>query len=125
MNATYLARQAYAPGQAPLRSARSAELSVFAEVTARLNAALVAGFPALVAAIHDNRRLWTRIAADVSDDGNGLDPDLRARIFWLAEFTDHHSRRVLAGEAGAEPLIEINTAMIRGLGGRAAARVPS
>lgn len=125
MNPSLQARAAYAPGQSPLRSARSAELHIFGEVTARLNAALDAGFPARAAALHDNRRLWSRLAADVADDGNGLPPALRAQIFYLAEFTEHHSRRVLQGQAGIEPLIEINTAVMRGLGGAPVARVPS
>lgn len=127
VNAIQQARQAYAPGNAHLRSARSAELQVFAEVTARLNAAatgIVA--PATTAgAIHDNRRLWTRIAADVADDGNGLPQALRAQIFFLAEFTQQHSRRVLRGEADLQALIDINTAMMRGLDGQPAPRVIS
>lgn len=125
MNPSLQARAAYAPGQSHLRSARSAELHVFGEVTARLNAAVDASFPARAAALHDNRRLWSRLAADVAEDGNGLPPELRARIFYLAEFTEHHSRLVLRGEAGLEPLIEINSAVMRGLGGAPAVRVPS
>ena len=126
MNPSLQARAAYAPGQSQLRSARSAELQVFGDVTARLNAAAHAdSFPAKVSALHDNRRLWSRLAADIADDGNGLPQELRARIFYLAEFTEFHSRRVLQGEADLQPLIEINTAMMRGLGGTPAARVAS
>lgn len=118
MNATQQARQAYGPAHAHLRSGRSAELQIISEVTARLKSAEHAGFAVLAAAIHDNRRLWSRIAADVAEEGNGLPVRLRAQIFYLAEFTEHHSRRVLRREAEVAPLIDINSAMIRGLGGQ-------
>ena len=47
--------------------------------------------------------------------GAALPDDLRARIFYLAEFTDQHTRKVLNGRDTAGPLIEINTAIMRGL----------
>lgn len=119
MNVMEQARHAYAGAQAPTRTPRQAEHQVLSTVTARLAAAAQApgDFHRTAAALHDNRRFWTRIAADVADKDNGLPPDLRARLFYLAEFTDHHSRRILAGEAELQPLIDINTAVMRGLAG--------
>jgi flagellar protein FlaF len=75
-------------------------------------------FPDLVAALHDNRRLWTILAVEVADEANALPRDLRARIFYLAEFIAQHTPKVLTREAGAEALIEINTAIMRGLRGQ-------
>lgn len=124
MNPAFQARQAYAPGHSPLRSARSAELDIISQITARLGAAADAPFPVLAAAIHDNRRLWSRFAAAVADDSNGLPGPLRAQIFYLAEFTELHSRRVLSGEAHVSALIDINSAVMRGLGGQATLCVP-
>lgn len=124
MNAIEQARQAYAPARSPLRTGRSAEHQVLSTVTARLRAAMLEAplnFPNLVSALHDNRRVWTRLAADVADEGNGLPRDLRAQIFYLAEFTDIHSGRVLRGEADAQALIDINVSVMRGLGGHPAA----
>jgi flagellar biosynthesis activator protein FlaF len=121
VNATQQALAAYAAGPASVRSGRSTEHQVFADVTARLSSAAAAGpgaFGRLAAALHDNRRLWTRLAADVADDGNGLPRNLRAQIFYLAEFTDHHSRRILRGEGAADALIDINLAVMRGLAGQ-------
>lgn len=123
MNPAFQARQAYAPGISPLRSARSAELEVVSRITARLGAATGAPFPVLAAALHENRRMWSRFAAAVADDGNGLPAVLRAQIFYLAEFTESHSRKVLAGEGDIAPLVDINAAVMRGLGGQAVARV--
>ena len=127
MNATHQARLAYGAAHSPLRSGRSAEHQVFSDVTSRLRATSAAGpsgFARLVEALHDNRRLWTRLAADVSDNGNALPRLLRAQIFYLAEFTDAHSRKVIKGEADVEALIDINLAVMRGLSGQTGASVP-
>ena len=124
MNALNLAQKAYATAETPIRTPRSIEYEAFARITHRLNAAAGKGrqaFAQLAEAIHANRQLWTMLATDVADTGNGLPQDLRARIFYLAEFTNHHSHLVLSGEADPAPLIEINTAIMRGLRNRAVA----
>ena len=51
---------------------------------------------------------------------DGLPALLRARLFWLYEFTASHSRAVLEGKAEATVLVEINTAVMRGLRGEGA-----
>jgi flagellar protein FlaF len=112
------ARTAYAPAAAPIRTPRSTEYELFARITHRLRKTEGGTFAALAAALHENRRLWTILAADVASDGNRLPGALRAQIFYLAEFTRQHSDKVLAGEAGTDPLIEINTAIMKGLRGR-------
>lgn len=119
MYATTLAKTAYAnPGQ-PVRTARGTEFELFARITRRLKQAAGGGsadFPALAAAIYDNRKLWTVLASDVADPENALPENLRARLFYLHEFTQAQSRKVLSGEASADILVEINTAIMRGLG---------
>lgn len=111
-----MAQRAYAPTTAPTRSNRSIEYEVIARVTHRLKKAIETGqFVKLVEALNENRKLWRALAIDVSDDDNGLPSDLRARIFYLAEFTDHHTSEVLSKRANAVPLLEINTAILRGL----------
>jgi len=121
VNAIHQARVAYGAAHSPSRTGRSAEHQVFSDVTSRLRAASdagPAGFGRLVEALHDNRRLWTRLAADVADNGNTLPRLLRAQIFYLAEFTDAHSRKVIKGDADAAALIDINLAVMRGLSGQ-------
>jgi flagellar biosynthesis activator protein FlaF len=117
LNASEQARLAYAPAISSLRSGRAAELQIMTQSTARLRAAAekAGNFPRLAQAIHENRQLWTRLAADVADTENGLPCDLRAQIFYLAEFTHAHSSRVLRGQADVTALIDINTAVMRGL----------
>ena len=121
MNVIEQARQAYAPANSPLRTDRSTELQIFSQITSRLRLAATAtppDFARLATALHENRRLWTLLAADVADADNSLSQDLRAQIFYLAEFTAYHSRKVLKGEATVEALLDINLAIMRGLGGQ-------
>lgn len=116
MNAIELARQAYAPSPQTLRTPRSIEAQLFSEITRRLSRAKD-DHPALVAAVHDNRQIWVTLAIDVADPDNALPQPLRAQIYYLAEFTEQHSQKFLRGEASVDALIEINTAILKGLRG--------
>ena len=118
MTAQSLAQRAYGETASPTRTARGTEYDVMARVTHRLIASAKKGrrgFADLSHAIHDNRQMWTILAADVADQANPLPQDLRAKIFYLAEFTQVHSRKVLRREATVAPLIEVNSAVMRGL----------
>ncbi|MEJ1991003.1 MAG: flagellar biosynthesis regulator FlaF [Maritimibacter sp.] len=118
MNALNMAKTAYATNKAPIRTPRGTEYEAFVRVTQRLKAAADKGdmgFADLAQALHLNRRLWTILASDVADKDNTLPQELRARIFYLAEFTTQHSRKVLKGEDTVLPLLEINMAVMRGL----------
>jgi len=120
MNALQLARTAYSTSRPSIRTYRSTEYDVFARITQNIKSASDAakpGFSALVAALHENRKLWRILALDVVDNDNALPDQLRARILYLAEFTDLHTSRILAHEADASALIEINTTIMRGLRG--------
>ena len=109
------------PSGKPLtRSLRSVEYDLIAQVTQRLRAAWDnrgRDFPSLVRALADNQQLWSTLAADVATPGNSLPAALRARLFYLYEFTNHHSRAVMDDRASVEVLIDINTAVMRGLRG--------
>ncbi len=118
MNASFQAQQAYASAASPLRTSRSAEYQAFSEIIRRLGRVSDADatrFAEVASAIHDNRALWTILASDVASTDNALPDTLRAQIFYLAEFTDTHSRKVLRGEESVQALIDINTAVMRGL----------
>lgn len=115
-----MAARAYSGNSAPIRTPRGAEYEVFARVTHGLTSAIrdqKPGLAAMAEALHENQRLWTVLAADVVEPGNGLPEALRGRLFYLAEFTRQHSRKVLSGAARADILVEINTAVMRGLRG--------
>ena len=116
MNAYNLAQRAYAPANAPTRTARSAEYEVIARISHRIKSAIQRDdFPALAEAMYENNKLWTALAMDVIDDNNLLPDELRARIVYLADFSRQHSRKVLRKEETAIPLLEINAAILRGL----------
>ncbi|MGC1497586.1 MAG: flagellar biosynthesis regulator FlaF [Sulfitobacter sp.] len=111
-----MAQRAYAPTSAPTRSPRSIEYDVIARITYRLKSAIMKDkLPQLLEALHENRKLWRTLAIDVADVDNSLPKNLRARIFYLAEFTDHHTNEVIRKKTSAVPLLEINTAILRGL----------
>jgi flagellar biosynthesis activator protein FlaF len=112
------ARTAYAA--APVRSARGAEYAVFALVTKRLAAIDQSdrtAFPRLAEAVTDNQRLWATLAEDLMSDGNRLPLALRGQLLSLAEFVRRHSLAVLGGKGAVDVLVDINTAIMKGLRG--------
>ena len=121
MNVAARARTTYGVHAATLKTPRDLEYDILARITAALSAASRSdkpdAWPALVAALHENRSLWTAFAADLAHPDNGFSPDLRGRLFSLAAFTMKHTDRILDGQADASALIEINTAILRGLRG--------
>ncbi len=124
MSTHSLAQNAYGRSSATVRAPRSIEYDLFARTTHRLShcfADRVANFPAFAAALNENNRLWRTLAVDLSDAGNALPGELRARLFYLYEFTAVHSRKLLKGEGSVDVLVEINTAVMRGLRGQGGA----
>ncbi len=118
MNALDRAKKAYASPETPTRTPRGTEYDAFARITHRLKSAGSAGgrdFAALARALQDNRNLWSVMAADVADRDNGLPLALKQKIYDLANFANRHTSRVLAGVATADALVDINTAIMRGL----------
>ena len=114
------AHKTYARPEAPMRSARSIEYDILARTTKALTAAARrAGedYAGLATALHDNQCLWSTFAADVAEDDNGLPEALRARLFYLFEFTVIYSRTILEGRGSVDVLVDINTAVMRGLRG--------
>jgi len=118
VNALNQARRAYAAVATPVRTPRSTEFEAVARITQKMQLAAdkgPGGFAALAEALHDNKKLWDIFAIDVADRKNALSPELRARIFYLAQFTHAHTRQVLARKADVAPLLDINKAILRGL----------
>ncbi len=123
MNTSALAHAAYSATTAPTRTDRNTEYDVFARVTRKLKqASPEKSYSEFVAALHENRQLWTLLAVDVADANNALPQPLRAQIFYLAEFTMQQTSKIMAGDATKETLIEINTNIMRGLSQQGAAK---
>jgi flagellar biosynthesis activator protein FlaF len=120
MHASALAQTAYGPKAVSTQSPRETEYQTFVRITGALATAHANGRVVEIAkALHDNNRLWTTLAADAASDGNQLPVSLRARIVNLAQFSLTHSMKVLRMEADAQPLIEINQTVMKGLRGQA------
>jgi flagellar biosynthesis activator protein FlaF len=122
---TFHSAISYAQREAPTRSLRSVEYDLLAQVTQRLRSAWTnraTDFPGLVRALADNTQLWSTLASDVALPGNSLPAVLRARLFYLYEFTVQHSRQVMDDKASVEVLADINMAVMRGLRGDGGAK---
>ncbi|WP_226551495.1 MULTISPECIES: flagellar biosynthesis regulator FlaF [Celeribacter] len=118
MNALQMARTAYSNTAAPIRTPRGTEYEAIARITHRLREAAKdkkLSYSAYVKALYDNRRLWTLLATNVAEKDNQLPKELRAQIFYLAQFTAKHTSDILSKRADETALIDINTAIMRGL----------
>ena len=118
MNALLKAKSAYAAAKAPTRTARNTEYEILARITRRMIAAHnkgADGFNDLASAVSDNRRLWMLFTSDLAKSGNKLPSELKASLLELGQFTRVHTSKVLARKASVEPLVDINTAIMRGL----------
>lgn len=118
MNSAALAQSAYARATAIAPTERTSEYRAFADITRRLSELSDReneSFPMVADALYRNNRLWSVLLQDVASPTNKLPSDLRAGIFYLAEYSRIHSARVLRKEATVTVLIEINTAVMRGL----------
>ncbi|MGH1576807.1 flagellar biosynthesis regulator FlaF [Planktotalea sp.] len=99
------------------RNAKDLEYDLILGVTRELSKQ-DSDFPSRVKILNKNERLWIGIATQVADQNNQLEPALRARLFYMAEFVIQQTGKILSGEAGSETLVEMNVAVLRGLKGK-------
>ena len=121
MSLTQRAHATYSTATAPIRTNRSIEYEVISKTSHRLrNAAKERdkNFSEFAEALSENRQLWTLLATDVAKSENSLPKELKARLFWLAEFTEAESRKLLRSSGDVDILIEINAAVLHGLRGQ-------
>lgn len=123
MTTSALARNAYHQSARSTASPRAVERQLLSKLT---TAVVVAQKnrsedpAAFVRALGKNLEFWTVIATDVASESNQLPNELRSQLFYLFEFTRHHTQKLMADDAhalDAEPLIDINQNIIRGLQG--------
>ena len=116
------AHSTYGLNTKTLKTPRDIEYDVIARITGRLQAHLPhergRTSPGLVSALNDNRRLWTAFATDLASADNAFPHDLKARLFFLAEFTLRHTGLVLRFFLNDDAPTEINTSVMRGLRGQ-------
>lgn len=121
MTALAYAPSAYDQLGLGLKLPRTQEYDVIARITSRIKSAqagLPNGFPTLVAALAENRKLWVELATDVALPENPLPLALKVQILNLAQFTLQHTAKVLNGLGTPDPLIDVNLAIMKGLSGK-------
>jgi flagellar protein FlaF len=114
--------RAYQQATARAESPRELEYRLFGQVTRALMAAAELDPSYLrgrVDALDWNRRMWTVLGSECSDNGNQLPDELRAGIISLSIWVSKHTSAVIRREEDIEPLIEVNRMMMQGLGGEA------
>ena len=76
-------------------------------------------FPAYVKALSNNLKFWSIIGADAASSGSPLPAQLKAQLFYLYEFTQDHTLKIIRGDKTltVDPLVEINTNVLNGLKG--------
>ena len=123
MTNSALARNAYHQSARTTASPRAVERQLLSRLTTAIVVAQKNrdGDPAgFVRALGKNLEFWTVVATDVASESNQLPAELRSQLFYLFEFTRHHTRKLMADDGrklDAEPLIDLNQNIIRGLQG--------
>jgi flagellar biosynthesis repressor protein FlbT len=87
MTAQAFAHTGYGANARTVKTPRDIEYDILARITGQLEKALAdtgpTGFPALAAAVEENKRLWTAFAVDLAEPGNRL-PGRVARAAFLS-----------------------------------------
>lgn len=110
----------YGYGAQVLRGSRDAEYDVFSRVTRMLRQADPEGRSNdAILAIHKNNELWTILAADLAQPGNGLPDEIKAGLLSLAMFSVRHGHSIMNGHGSTKVLIDINLSVMKGLRGEA------
>ena len=101
-----------------IKSQKQIESEVFLNVTRRLKTiqhTKLYNYSSFVEAISKNRKLWTLLCTDILHPQNQLSTQIKTSIFYLNEFVQSYSGRILSEGITVEPLIDINLSIIRGL----------
>ena len=103
---------------ASIKSQKQIESEAFLNITRRLKTSQHTksyDYSSFVEAISKNRKLWTLLCTDILHPENKLSTHIKASIFYLNEFVQSYSGRILSEDITVEPLIDINLSIIRGL----------
>ena len=103
---------------------KDAEYRLFGQVTRALMAAEQGPQDDLgerVKALDWNRRMWSALATDCADSGNGLPQPVRAQIISLSLWVNRHTSAVIRRQEEIGPLVDINRIIMQGLANAKAA----
>lgn len=96
---------------------RDTEYRLFAQITRNLMAVKEKPRhdPEVIDAVHRNRRLWSVLMNDCSDEGNKLPEETRAGIISIAIWVDTYSSEVMRDGKSIDPLVDVNRTVMEGL----------
>ena len=109
-------------------SDKDVEVQVFQKAIASLKPYSGLDFklsPDAAEALSENLRLWDMLVIDLVHPDNQLSDEIVAQLLGLARFVRHHTHGLYAGSGSVDVLIEINTAILKGLLGRPEGEVDS
>ncbi|ABL69718.1 flagellar biosynthesis regulator FlaF [Paracoccus denitrificans] len=97
---------------------RDNEYFAFSQVTQTLKRACQSGDRYLmIEAAHSSNQLWTIVATNLMHPENTLPSDIKAGLLSLAFFSLKQGHHVISSGVPADPLIEVNMRIMRGLRG--------
>jgi flagellar biosynthesis activator protein FlaF len=109
---------AYKQAQARIESPRAVERRLMTEITNEMMNARSAQYRGsqLMPALHRNREVWQTFSAVCGAPGNKLPAAVRAGVISLSLWVDRYTSDVVAGRESIDDLIDVNLAIIEGLG---------
>ena len=122
MNAHALnAQSAYGNSGRAVGSDKDNEVHVFQRSIARLRPLAGPDFKLTGPAaetLSENLRLWDALVVDMLHPDNALSDALIGQIMGLSRFVRHHTHTLYSGSGSVDVLIDINTAILKGLLGQ-------
>lgn len=99
-------------------SDRDAEVRVFQMAISKLRPLMGPDFKLTgetAEVLAENLKLWDLLTVDLADPNNGMDEPLIAQIISLGLFVRNHTLGLYAGNGSVDVLVDINTAILKGL----------
>lgn len=115
------ARSVYGNVGRSVGSDRDIEIQVFQTSIVRLRTIAGLDFKLTAEAakiLADNLKLWDMLTVDLAHPDNPMDKNLAAQLIGLSKFVRVHTMALYRGEGSADVLIDINTAILKGLLGQ-------
>ena len=115
------AKSAYGNVGRSVGSDRDLEIQVFQTSISRLSSLSGLDFKLTADAakiLSDNLKLWDLLTVDLASPENEMDDALAAQLIGLAKFVRVHTLALYAGQGSVDVLVDINTAILKGLLGQ-------
>lgn len=115
------ARSVYGNVGRSIGSDRDIEIQVFQTAISRLRSISGLDFKLTSESakiLSDNMKLWDMLTVDLAHEANALDDKLSAQLIGLAKFVRVHTMSLYRGEGSVDVLVDINTAILKGLLGQ-------